>query len=126
CAGERRTGGPVRRMGLAALAPAFDRSMIPSPDPVKLAMEEIAGVKAERNGGLWLGGDIREGLTRLQWIAGQKNADLLSVAGDGKVTMSHDLLMHRSVGDCAGAGARRGLAVCINAQDGLDFLRPLL
>src|SRR5215468_2517181 len=54
-AGEGRARGTAKgRMAIAALAPAFDRSTIPGPDPVKLAMWDIAGVKAERNGGLWL------------------------------------------------------------------------
>jgi len=127
-----RAGGPGARgstkggLAIAALAPEFDPTMIPGPDPVKLAMEDIAGVKAERNGGLWLAGDIREGFTRLQWIAGQKDSGLLSVAGDGKVTLSHDLLMHRSGADRAGAGARFVIAEYIKANEGLYLLAQVM
>jgi len=125
-AGGRARGTAKGRMAMAALAPAFDPTMIPGPDPVKLAMEDIAGVKAERDGGLWLAGDMREGFSRLQWIAGQKDAELLSVAGDGKVTLSHELLMRRSGADRAGAGARFVIAEYIKVNEGLYLLAQLM
>jgi hypothetical protein len=112
------------RTAISRFDPAADRPIIP--DPVKMALRDIAGIKAERSGGLWLAGDIREGVTRLQWIAGQSNADVLQVAPDGKVTFSSGALMHASRADRAGAGANLVLIDYLKSNEGLYLLAQLL
>jgi hypothetical protein len=109
---------------LVALAPAFDPAL--TADPVKAALEDIVGVTSERNGGLWLAGDIREGVSRLQWIAGPENVDLLSVARDGKVTLRRDLLIRYSGADAAKAGARFVLFDYMTSHEGLHLLAQLI
>jgi hypothetical protein len=73
------------------LAPPADLSDLPRFDSVALAFS-IAGDKREPKpqgsiGGLWLGGDVEEGLARLRWIAGSDNAQLVSADSKGKVTI---------------------------------------
>jgi len=126
-AGAQRTAtGPGGWKDIAALGPAPDRLGIAGPDPVKEAMRDITGVRAERNGGLWLAGDIKEGLSRLRWIAGETNQDLLLVAGDGRVTFNRSLLLSLSGADKAGAGSSFVLTDYIKSNEGLYLLAQII
>ena len=118
----RTHGNP--RAAISLLAPAAESPVIP--DPVQFALRDIAGAKAQRTGGLWLAGDIREGFTRLQWIAGQGNADVLQVAADGKLAFSKAALMRVSRADRAGAGASLVLIDYIRANEGLYLIAQLI
>jgi len=118
----RTHGDP--RAAIATLAPVVDPAAIP--DPVQVALRDIAGVKAERSGGLWLEGDVREGFIRLQWIAGHGNASVLQTAPDGKLTFSNAALMHVSRADRAGAGASLVLIDYIKANEGLYLIAQLI
>src|SRR5262249_46220442 len=42
---------------------------------------------SEHRAGLWIGGDIAEGLARLRWIVGAENAGLLNVDPEGRVIL---------------------------------------
>jgi hypothetical protein len=96
------------------------------PDPVQVALRDIVGVRAQRAGGLWIAGDTREGFSRLQWIAGHSNADVIQVAPDGKVTFNNAALMHVSRADRAGAGAGLVLIDYIKANEGLYLIAQLI
>jgi len=121
-----KTPSPKPGTSISDLAPEFSRSTIPGADPVKLAMENISGVKAERNGGLWLAGDTREGFSRLQWIAGNGNAELLTMAADGKVTLKRDVLIRLSGAEKAGAGASFLITEYLKSNEGLYLLAQLM
>jgi hypothetical protein len=86
---------PVAAKIKLSLAPSIDTASIPRSDPVRLAFNLIAGALAQR-GGLWLTGDIKEGLERLQWIVGSENADLISIDENGQARLSEKLLAQRA------------------------------
>jgi hypothetical protein len=50
-----------------------------------------------QRGGLWISGDIDEGLARLHWIVGKENAGLIKLEPDGRVRFDMKLLA-KSVG----------------------------
>jgi hypothetical protein len=63
---------------------------------VRVALEIVAGKRvsdnASRQGGLWLSGDVTEGLARLRWIAGKENADLIVISNGEKIALDMALL----------------------------------
>jgi hypothetical protein len=76
--------------------PSVDVRFLPRPDPVRLAFMLIAGdtrpsISAQR-GGLWVTGDVAEGLARLRWIAGENAAELVSLERDGRVRLDARLM----------------------------------
>lgn len=81
-----------------SLAPAVDTSSIPRVDPVRVALRLIVGESETRasvagqNGGLWVTGDVNEGLARLRWIVGSENAALIGLDKDGRVQLDGKLL----------------------------------
>jgi len=89
---------PVRRATPIAFASTSDTASIPRPDPVALAFKLIVDYlnvdrdKSHARGGLWVTGDIAEGLSRLQWIAGEENACLINLKEDGRVELNKRLL----------------------------------
>lgn len=99
---------PVVRATPIAFAPPIDASRIPRPDPVSLAFKLIVGdlipvTESPRGqGGLWVTGDIAEGLSRLQWIAGENNAASIKLDKHGRVELDKRLLAK-----AAGIGATR-------------------
>lgn len=99
---------PVLSAKSIALAPRIDTAHIPRPDPVTLAFRLVIGEvssfeEAPRGqGGLWLTGDTAEGLSRLRWIAGEKNAGLIKLDDEGRVQLDRRLLAR-----VAGLGAVR-------------------
>ncbi|HST23716.1 MAG TPA: SPOR domain-containing protein [Blastocatellia bacterium] len=116
---------PVARKVKLSLAPSIDTASIPRPDPVRLAFNFIVGTTAQR-GGLWLTGDKKEGLERLQWIVGSENVDLISLDENGRVKLNKKLLAQ-----AAGAGETNSLeaplivADYINSNEGLLLLAQL-
>lgn len=98
---------PVVRATPIAFAPPIDASRIPRPDPVSLAFKLIVGdlipvTDSPREGGLWVTGDMAEGLSRLQWIAGEDNAASIKLDEHGRVELDKHLLAK-----AAGIGATR-------------------
>lgn len=89
---------PVAGQVKLSLAPDVDTISIPRSDPVRLAFRLIVG-EAEtcgntrgQHGGLWVTGDVNEGLTRLRWIVGSENANLISLDKDGRAQLDGKLL----------------------------------
>jgi hypothetical protein len=81
---------PVVELAGFRLVPRVDTNLIPRPDPVSLAFKLITGElrntpAAKQRGGLWISGDTAEGLARLRWIVGHKNAGLIKLDSDGRV-----------------------------------------
>jgi hypothetical protein len=113
-------------------APSVDISSIPRPDPVGLAFRLIVGYlntptdRSHSRGGLWVTGDTAEGLSRLQWIAGDGNARLIRLREDGRVELNKELLA-----TVAGIRARRvkdpiEVASYIASNEGLLLLVQLV
>ena len=89
---------PIQKRAPLSLAPEVDSTLVPRPDPVDLAFrvvtsEQRAGfwTTGERTG-LWISGDVVEGLARLRWIVGPENAELVTVDPDGRVILDKYLL----------------------------------
>jgi sporulation related protein len=84
---------PVLKTASIPFAPNLDSSVIPRPDPVGLVFrlvthEPRAGFwTSDHRAGLWIGGDIAEGLSRVRWIVGPENAELVNVDPDGHVIL---------------------------------------
>jgi hypothetical protein len=88
---------PVLGAKSIALAPRIDTSHIPRPDPVTLAFRLVVDLSSTAEtsrgpGGLWLTGDTIEGLSRLRWIAGEKNAGLIKLDDEGRVQLDKPLI----------------------------------
>jgi hypothetical protein len=87
---------PVSRLSTLQLAPEFDSSPIPRPDPVGLAFRLVTAeqrvLTPDTLSGLWISGDIAEGLSRLRWIAGTENAEFVTVDSEGHVKLDKKLL----------------------------------
>jgi hypothetical protein len=80
------------------MSPPIDTTLIPRPDPIVLALKLIIGESKSFSSdpaakrGLWLSGDTDEGLSRLRWIVGDENAELLTVEPDGHLRIDAKLL----------------------------------
>jgi hypothetical protein len=86
------TNLPYERTVFARLAPTIDTTRIPRPDPLSMAFKIVNGDSQDeqcsqsQGCGLWIMGDISEGLARLKWIVGDENAGVLRVEADGRVS----------------------------------------
>jgi hypothetical protein len=95
---QLNTNLPVAQGAAFRLAPRIDTSLIPRPDPVDLAFRLVAAEtrnslgSAGPRGGLWVSGDIGEGLERLRWIVGEENVELIKLDADGRVKLDKRLL----------------------------------
>lgn len=93
-----RTLLPVVEAAAFPLAPRVDTSLIPRPDPVRLAFKLVTGEVRNapgapgQRGGLWVSGDTAEGLARLRWIVGEENIGLIKLDADGRVRFDIKLL----------------------------------
>ena len=87
---------PVLSGAAFGLSPRIDTSLLPRPDPVSLAFRLVAGearnTTGTQRGGLWISGDIAEGLARLHWIVGEENIGLIKLEPDGRVRFDMKLL----------------------------------
>lgn len=89
---------PIVKAAPFRLAPRVDASLIPRPDPVRLAFKLVTGEVRNapsatgQRGGLWVSGDAAEGLARLRWIVGEENGGLINLDADGRVRFDMKLL----------------------------------
>ena len=109
---------------------AVNAAQMPRPNPIQLAFNLIVGATSveplTRKGGLWLSGDIVEGLARLRWIAGAENADVLSVDKEGRVRLDAMLLARLARLDKVGPAAAPIVAAdYIISNEGLTLLVQL-
>jgi len=61
--------------------------------PKRLGSSSHPGM--DRQGGLWLSGNLQEGMTRLAWIAGSENAGLLTIDKAGQVRIDGNALARK-------------------------------
>jgi len=94
-----RSALPVLAAAPFRLAPRIDTSLIPRPDPIRLAFKLVTGdargapgAAGQQEGGLWVSGDTNEALARLRWIVGEENAGLISLNADGRMGFDMKLL----------------------------------
>jgi hypothetical protein len=108
------------RNGMLLPNPTLDGSLIPRPDPVLLAFKSLCNTG--QGGGLWLTGDMDEGLARLRWIAGPGREDLLGVDGEGRVRLDATRLALAAGVNPASADAPLAVAGFITSDEGLLLL----
>src|SRR5262249_51927199 len=93
----------ARSLGLAS-APRADIQSLPRHNPVVIAMGLLSGTATTgsrgsvQRGGLWVSGDMTEGLARLRWIAGP-DAALITLDGNGRLLINEKLLASKSGAD---------------------------
>jgi len=110
---------PARNRVLLA-NPTLDGSLLPRPDPVLLAFRSLCNTG--QGGGLWLTGDVEEGLARLRWIAGPGREDLLSADSAGRVHVDAAKLALAGGVNRASADAPLAAAAFITSDEGLLLL----
>jgi hypothetical protein len=110
---------PARNRVLLA-NPTLDGSLLPRPDPVVLAFKSLCNTR--QGGGLWLTGDVDEGLARLRWIAGPGREDLLSADSAGRVHVDAAKLALAGGVNRASADAPLAAAAFITSDEGLLLL----
>jgi len=115
-----------RRRNIVTLAPGLDPALIPRPDPVAMALQELAPRKPGSDGGLWIRGDIRAAAFRLEWIAGPADASAIAVRSDGKVTLNASEVLRLSGAGRVRAGANLVVADYIRSNEGLYLLTQLI
>ena len=111
------------------LAPVNPAQM-PRPNPVQQAFSLVLGPKSvdvlPRRGGLWLSGDVAEGLARLRWIVGAENTDVITVDSEGQVRLDGALLARLARVDKVGSAAAPIVAAdYIISNEGLMLLVQL-
>ncbi len=110
---------------------SVNAAQIPRPNPVQLAFNLVVGAKSAdglpRRGGLWISGEVAEGLARLRWIAGAENAELIVVDREGQVRLDVALLARLARLDRVGAAAAPTVAAdYIISNEGLMLLVQLI
>jgi len=89
---------PIQKIAALGIAPDIDSGLLPRPDPVDLGfrlvnLESRAGFRTtDHKAGLWISGDVAEGLSRLRWIVGPENAESVNVDSEGRVRLDRKLL----------------------------------
>src|SRR5689334_15799022 len=76
--------------------------------------------------GLWITGDTAEAMTRLQWIVGEANADLIKVDSDGRVSFDLDGLKRMSGITQTDVGDPMRAVSYISSNEGLLLLAQVL
>lgn len=112
------------------LAPPSDTGSLPRRDPVRAAFDLLSVTRRDLSattvGGLWLSGDIEEALSRLHWIVGNGNEDLLIIEEGGRVELDVELLARRAgVARVENAVAPLRVMEYIVANEGLLLLAQL-
>jgi hypothetical protein len=121
-----RSAMPVRTGFNLDRAPRVDVRSIPRPSAIDSAFSYFAADSRSSptaGGGLWIGGDVTEGLNRLRWIVGADMAKIVGVGANGKVQLNAELLARAagavSVDDPAACALVREL---IASNEGLKLL----
>jgi hypothetical protein len=111
----------------------------PGRDPIANSSDQVA-VRGARSGasagvlpfdtgqrgGLWVTGDLREGMARLAWIAGPENAGLLTIDASGQVGIDENLLARQADATRkAGQSPALALSIYILSNEGLLLLEQL-
>src|SRR4029079_2977577 len=89
---------PVAAAGKILLGPPAAINSMPRPDPARLAFNLISGASSQK-GGLWVSGDQKEGLSRLRWIVGRENADLIILDESGRIRLNRKMLQQAAGAD---------------------------
>ena len=114
-----------------SVSASVNGAQIPRPNPIQLAFNLVGGTRSvdsfARRGGLWLSGDVAEGLARLRWIAGAENAEAIMVDREGQVRLDIALLARLAGLDRVGAAAAPAVAAdYIVSNEGLMLLVQLI
>lgn len=88
-------GSPPPPLPIAAgvrltVAPVIDAAGLPQSETFQWALAGVSlceGDATKRRCGLWISGDIAEGLARLRWIAGPENEDVVIADEEGRVDL---------------------------------------
>lgn len=123
---------PIARPLRLEAIPHSNTNLIPRSDPVKTAFRIVANnANAKRNvwcskGGLWLSGDIAEGLSRLRWILGPDQARLLLIDNEGRLSIDTNILAKLAGADSLDTSvASPVIANYISLNEGLLLLVQL-
>jgi len=123
---------PYQATKVTVLAPRIDTARLPRPDPMTIAFKVLIG-DSESNRcsqaegcGLWITGDTAEALSRLQWIVGEANADLIKVDSDGRVSFDLDGLERMSGITQTDVGDPMRAVSYISSNEGLLLLAQVL
>lgn len=117
---------------ISSLAGAGDPTLLPRPDPVRVALslvanEAEAGAFLRKGGGLRLGGDLKEGLDRLRWIAGPENASAILADTEGRAMINTEALARASgASGLPPAAATLVLVDYISSNDGFLLLVQMI
>ena len=80
----------------------------------------------DRRGGLWLSGNLQEGMARLRWIAGPENAGLLIIDKSGQVRIDENALSRKvEARRATGQSPALALSLYILSNEGLLLLEQL-
>ncbi|HEX8183932.1 MAG TPA: hypothetical protein VF747_04255, partial [Blastocatellia bacterium] len=124
---------PVIEQVKLSLAPDVDTISIPRADPIRVAFRLIVGEAQtragvpEQYGGLWVTGDVNDGLARLRWIVGSENADLIYVDEEGRVRLDRKLILKAAkTSDVNALQASLAVSDFITGNEGLLLLVQIL
>lgn len=115
---------PMAAGVMLAVGTSIDATKVPRLGAVDATMARIAGcgeTAPRLNGGLWISGDVVEGLARLRWIAGARNAEILVAGEEGRVEL--DIV---ALAKAAGTTPANGTAVSLLVSDYLYSNEGLL
>jgi len=115
-----------RRRLIPALAPGLDPASIPVSDPVAAALDALTSNCPDNDGGLWIEGDRRGALSRLEWIVGRRDSAALELGFDGKMALNDRALLKLSGADRIKAGAELVVADYIRSNEGLYLVSELI
>jgi hypothetical protein len=130
------------RRTMLTLAPGLDPALIPSPDPVSRALVELNARRpgthnlqqngfegsslSSLDGGLWIEGDVGAAVSRLRWIVGGRDSNVVEVDRDHRVTLNKQAVLKLSGADRIKAGADLVVADYIRSNEGIYLLTQLI
>jgi len=90
------------------------------------SLASLGSSSVSHRGGLWLSGNLREGLARLAWIAGPGNAGLLTLDPSGQVRIDENALGRKAeLARVTGQSPALALSLYILSNEGLLLLEQL-
>ncbi len=120
---------PLLKTQIINLAPALNPDAMAHADAIAVAIKLITGnsrcASSAFPGGLWISGDTREAMARLQWIAG-KDAEVLTLDADNRVLLNWQRLKRIAQIDERLAAAPLLLLDYILANEGLRLLAQVI